>query len=248
MSPEQFEDITGIRKGTLEVIIGSPPCQTFSTIGVPKIKSLKNGDIETDPRNYLFNYFFNYISYYRPEIFLMENVPGMKTKYKGKLFDRLIDLVLGLGYEPHIQIINSVEFGVPQVRKRLILVGTKKGIKFKFHAPTHYCCEEKQVNIFTLDESKLQKATTVYDAISDLPKIYDGCREDELPYSKDTNLTNYQIMIRNKNSTVRNNICRMSNDRAKKVFSYMSQGSKYMDLPKNVRQILPFREDIFPDA
>ena len=47
--------------------------------------------------------------------------------------------------------------------------------------------------------------------------------------------------------TLKNNICRMSNDRAKKVFPHMAQGSKYMDLPSEIRQILPFREDIFPD-
>ena len=48
-------------------------------------------------------------------------------------------------------------------------------------------------------------------------------------------------------NTVQNNICRMSNDRAKKVFNHMKQGDIYMDLPKEVRQILPFREDIFRD-
>ena len=70
-----------------------------------------------------------------------------------------------------------------------------------------------------------------------------------MPYSKNTNLTEFQkIMSRNSNGkTIKNNICRMSNDRAKKVFQHMEQGSKYMDLPPEVRQILPFREDIFKD-
>ncbi len=54
-------------------------------------------------------------------------------------------------------------------------------------------------------------------------------------------------MLRNKSGVVDNNICRMSNDRAKRVFKHMKQGDKYMDLPKEVRSILPFREDIFKD-
>ena len=54
-------------------------------------------------------------------------------------------------------------------------------------------------------------------------------------------------MRKNTQITVRNNRCRMSNERAKKVFSHMKQGDIYMDLPKQVRRILPFREDIFKD-
>ena len=53
--------------------------------------------------------------------------------------------------------------------------------------------------------------------------------------------------MRNSDGMVRNNICRISNDRAKKLFPFMKQGDKYMDLPKEIREILPFREDIFHD-
>ncbi|MEI3045471.1 MAG: DNA cytosine methyltransferase [Romboutsia timonensis] len=71
----------------------------------------------------------------------------------------------------------------------------------------------------------------------------------KVEYSKFEDLTEFQQIMRsnNHNRTVKNNICRMSNDRAKKVFSHMKQGDIYMDLPKEVRQILPFREDIFKD-
>ena len=70
-----------------------------------------------------------------------------------------------------------------------------------------------------------------------------------MPYSKDGNLSEYQKLMRSygNGKTVMNNICRMSNDRAKKVFPHMKQGSIYMDLPPEIRQILPFREDIFKD-
>ena len=85
-------------------------------------------------------------------------------------------------------------------------------------------------------------------ALSDLPKISENWRIDECEYSYSNNLHPYQkLMRKNTKNTVRNNICRMSNDRAKKVFEYMNQGDIYIDLPKEIREILPFREDIFKD-
>ena len=90
---------------------------------------------------------------------------------------------------------------------------------------------------------------TVGDAIGDLPNITDNWRISEVEYSKHNNLTEYQRICRKNNpkATVKNNICRMSNDRAKRVFPHMAQGSIDMDLPPEIRQILPFREDIFKD-
>lgn len=251
ISPADFSKQTGVNKGDIDVIIGSPPCQTFSSIGIPKIKSLGKGDIESDPRNYLFKHYFDYVKFFEPEIFVLENVPTMKTRYKGKLFQRILELIKELGYEPNAEILNSVEYGVPQTRKRLIIVGVRNSKVFSFPKPTH-CYNEKivsQMDMFQLtnENKELKTANTVFDALNDLPEIYDGCRLKELQYSKNDNLTDYQKLVRNENGLVDNNICRMSNDRAKKVFIHMEQGQKYMDLPKEVRQILPFREDIFHD-
>ena len=125
-------------------------------------------------------------------------------------------------------------------------MGHKKGKQFEYPKKTHYYDDE--INLF--DESNnLKKFNTVYDAISDLPNITDNWRISEVEYSKHKNLTEYQKIMRehNKKKTVMNNICRMSNERAKKVFSHMKQGDKYMDLEPAVRKILPFREDIFHD-
>ncbi|HJR06619.1 MAG TPA: DNA cytosine methyltransferase [Pyrinomonadaceae bacterium] len=244
-----FAETVNIEKGSADVIIGGPPCQTFSSIGTPKINSLGEGDSRTDPRNYLYEYFFRYVDYYKPNIFLIENVPAMRTKYKGELFQRILERIRKLKYEPYVDVLNSVEYGVPQTRKRLFIVGTRDGIKYTFPTPTHEFTQTKNKHALLEHCGLLQhrKATTVYDALGDLPNIYDGCREDELPYSKNSNLTEYQKEMRNKCGTVRNNICRISNERAKKVFSFMEQGNRYMDLPEEVRKILPFREDIFHD-
>lgn len=230
LSPKEFARKTKISKSSPTIIVGGPPCQTFSSAGQSKIQSLSKDDIKNDPRNYLFKSYFDYVAYFKPDIFVMENVPNLKTKYNGEIFENILKICSELDYEVTHDILNAADYGVPQNRKRLFIIGCKKGRKVKFPKSTH-----------------TNKPTTVYDAISDLPDIYDGIRARELPYSKNTQLTEYQKLLRNENKKVDNNICRVSNDRAKKLFTYMNQGDKYMDLPKKVRNILPFREDIFPD-
>ena len=247
IKPNKFKEKIGNKK--IHLIIGGPPCPTFSTIGHAKIKSVKskknsNFTLFDDDRNFLFKNYFNYIEYFQPDHFVMENVPNFMTKYNGSIFTQTKNMIEKLGYKilnENNLIFNAADYGVPQTRKRMILIGTKVK-KFKYNIPEiKYFSED---NLF----SKNQKYVTVKDAISDLPKITDNWRIDECEYSKSYNLNNYQKKMRAKtNGTVKNNICRMTNERAKKVFKHMKQGSKYMDLPKKIRNILPFREDIFHD-
>ena len=179
----------------------------------------------------------------------MENVPTFMTKYKGKVFNTAVEIIESIGdgmYEVQkpVQVLNSVHYGVPQARRRMMLVAhKKKNVQFEYPKHTHYYDQEDK------EKEDLKPFETVESAISDLPKITDNWRVSEVEYSKFEDLTEFQQIMRsnNHNRTVKNNICRMSNDRAKKVFSHMKQGDIYMDLPKEVRQILPFREDIFKD-
>lgn len=253
ISPEQYAKILGVNH--VDVIIGGPPCPTFSTIGDAKIRSVTGKPTEEDPRNELFLDYLKYVDYFRPEIFVIENVPNFITKYKGKIFNTAIEIIESIGkdendgegiyiVEKPVQVLNSVYYGVPQTRKRMMLVAHKKtGISFEYPKQTHFFDQEDE------DVKKLKPFVTVGDAIGDLPKITDNWRVSEVEYSKNENLTEYQKICRknNKKNTIKNNICRMSNDRAKRVFPHMAQGSIYMDLPPEIRRILPFREDIFKD-
>lgn len=252
--PEEFEKKLNGQK--VDVIIGGPPCPTFSTIGDAKIRSVTGKPTEEDPRNQLFLEYLKYVDYFRPEIFVIENVPNFITKYKGKIFNTAVQIIESIGKEDSangegiyivekpVQVVNSVYYGVPQVRRRMMLVAHKKTEKkFEYPKPTHYYDQPES------ERRNLKHFVTVKDAISDLPKITDNWRISECEYSKFENLNDYQKIMRknNKKKTVSNNICRMSNARAKQVFPHMKQGSIYMDLPKEIRQILPFREDIFKD-
>ena len=252
--PEKFADAIGTNH--VDVIIGGPPCPTFSTIGDAKIRSVSGKPVSEDPRNQLFLEYLKYVEYFRPEIFVIENVPNFITKYKGKIFNTAVEIIESIGkedtedgeglyeVEKPVQVLNAVYYGVPQTRRRMMLVAHKKtGKKYNYPEPTHYYDQDEE------DAKKLKKFTTVEDAIGDLPAITDNWRISEMPYSKNKGLTDFQKLMRKNGNgkTVMNNICRMSNDRAKKVFPHMAQGSKYMDLPPEIRKILPFREDIFQD-
>lgn len=230
ISPKEFSQKTNISPNAPNIIIGGPPCQTFSNVGHSKIRSISKDDIQKDPRNFLFQSYFDYVAYYKPDIFVMENVPNLKTKYKGEIFHNILEVSNYLGYVVNHEVLDASEYGVPQKRKRFFIIGSRKGNKINFPSATHET-----------------KPNTVFDALDDLPHIHDGIRAKELPYSKSDNITHFQKLLRNENGFVDNNICRMSNDRAKRLFAHMKQGDKYMDLPKEVRQILPFREDIFHD-
>ena len=248
IQPKDFKKKIGNKK--IDLVVGGPPCPTFSTIGHAKIRSIetkknKNFTLFSDKRNFLFKKYFDYIDFFKPEYFVMENVPNFITKYKGQIFEQTKKKVERLGYKivnESNAVFNSADYGVPQTRKRMILIGTRlKNINYKFPNIKFYPKD-------SLFSKKLNSYVTVKDAIEDLPQITDNWRKDECKYSKLNNLTKYQILMREKtNGTVKNNICRMSNNRAKKVFKHMKQGMKYMDLPKKVRNILPFREDIFHD-
>ena len=260
IEPEEFHEIIGTKE--IDVIIGGPPCPTFSTIGHAKIQSInkmKDRDITDDPRNELFMDYLKFVKYFQPKIFIIENVPTFMTKYKGETFKRVKEIISNDLSEYDIveptRVLNSVFYGVPQIRKRMMLVAVKKGFKFEYPNPTHWYDEKLSTRCTnTFEKAKESNNTNlplyidVKTAISDLPSITDNWRIDECEYSYHDNLHPYQKLMRNNNTkTVRNNRCRMSNFRAKKVFNHMKQGDIYMDLPKEVRQILPFREDIFKD-
>ena len=85
-------DKLNLKKNYFDVIIGSPPCQTFSSVGQGKIKSL-NGDIKKDIRNYLYFSYIKFVIFFKPKYFLLENVPGFRTKYSGEMFDDFINLL-----------------------------------------------------------------------------------------------------------------------------------------------------------
>ena len=134
-----------------DVIVGGPPCQGFSTAG------WRNPN---DKRNQLFKEFVNIVDKVKPDFFIMENVPGILTMRKGAAFKEIIESFEEIGYFVNEPIkLNAEEFGVPQKRKRIFIIGSKNGVVIK------------QPNPFFSTDTNLPNPITVEEAIYDLPTL-----------------------------------------------------------------------------
>ena len=126
------EDITNVKdvmKG--DVMVGGPPCQGFSTANPSRSFD--------DPRNQMFKEYARLLEEVKPKLFLLENVSGMVTMQKGKVFELIKKELTAVGYTLYSKLLNAKDFGVPQSRRRIIIIGVRNDIKapFEFPASTH---------------------------------------------------------------------------------------------------------------
>ena len=115
-----------------DIIIGGPPCQAYSTAG--RVRDGKG--MSQDPRNFLFESYVRILDHYRPKFFVFENVTGiLSAKVNGKLIFPQVLKALGREYklvdDPNILLHNTANYGVPQIRKRIIIMGVRKDIEDK---------------------------------------------------------------------------------------------------------------------
>jgi DNA (cytosine-5)-methyltransferase 1 len=123
---------TRIGKEQIDLIAGGPPCQSFTIAKIPK-----GGRSLDDPRDNLFLHFVRFVKEIWPKAFLMENVPGLLNKADGEVFERVLDAFSSLGYKLNHKVLNAADYGVPQIRKRLFILGSRDGIFLRFPEPTH---------------------------------------------------------------------------------------------------------------
>lgn len=133
--------------GKVDVIVGGPPCQGFSQKGSRKTIH--------DPRNFLFQYFFDVVSLVKPKYFVMENVPNLLT-VENRFFRKEIEALFeAIGYTLNADVLNAVDFGVPQNRRRTCIIGRMGNSKVGMPTPSN-------------------KRVTIWDAISDLAYLESG--------------------------------------------------------------------------
>ena len=110
------------------VIVGGPPCQGFSMFGKRRFVNTKNYNPASDKRNDLIFSYINIVSSLQPRWFVMENVPGFANLDSGRFLIKVIDCFKKIGYKNiEWQILNAAEYGVPQLRKRLVVIGNRTG-------------------------------------------------------------------------------------------------------------------------
>lgn len=116
-----------------DIIIGGFPCQGFSVANTKRH--------ENDERNTLYKQLIRIIKAKKPKFFLAENVKGLTNLSKGKVFEMILDDFEALGYKVKYKILNAADYGVPQTRQRVIIVGVRDDIDFEyqFPTPTHDC-------------------------------------------------------------------------------------------------------------
>jgi len=138
----------------IDIIIGGPPCQAYSYIG----RARDEDGMRNDDRNFLYKYYIEFLKALKPKIFVFENVPGLESAGKGKYLRDMRRLMKKAGYETDYKILNAADFGVPQNRKRVILVGWNEKSKLKKYP----------------DFKNVDRDYIVGDFFSDLPKIQAG--------------------------------------------------------------------------
>ena len=213
-----FEIINEIIKNEkIDMIIAGPPCQGFSLTGP------RNFD---DPRNRLYLAVFEAVKRYLPKAFVIENVTGMATLYNGQIKGEIIKRFSNLGYNVSNSILCAADYGVPQMRKRLIFVGIKKEYgKFEFPAPLY----DKDHYI------------TCAEAISDLPS-----RENELGEEKDNYIlepqNEYQKKMRGSCTVLYNHVATAHTQMVKDTIAQVPEGGNYKDLPPGVGESRKFNE------
>lgn len=133
-----------------DIVLGGFPCPGFSEAG-PRLVD--------DKRNFLYLHFIRCLMQTQPKIFVAENVKGMMTLGKGEVFKQIVQDFSAAGYRVYHKLLNSAEYGVPQIRERVILVGVRNDIDFEYvhPLPTHGYGVEG-----------LKEVVTLKDAIGDL--------------------------------------------------------------------------------
>ena len=191
-----------------DVVFGGPPCQGFSISG-------KRDPL--DPRNLLYKGFYKVVADISPEVFVMENVPNLASMDGGRLILEIQDDFAKLGYTLQRKILLASDYGVPQNRRRLILVGNKSEIPFEFPIGK------------TID---LSSKINCHDALSDLPEnsLEDGASYISSPLSE------YQILMRTNSNCVYNHQTTSHSEKTKYIISLVPDGGNYKDLPEELQK------------
>ncbi len=206
----QKEEIDNLIDGQIpDIIIGGPPCQGFS------LANKNRNKVAEDPRNKLFYHFVKFIDWYSPKAFVMENVKGLLSMQNGKVIKTIMDEFssAGTGYNVAINVLKASDFGVPQQRERVIIIGIRKDLNLKpsFPAPNH------------------KPPITVDMAISDLPQISAGEGSDIMTYPISPQ-NEYQKSMRRNSAAVMNHISMRHTKRLIERFHAIQPGQSLVDV------------------
>lgn len=206
LTEEKISEVLGGKK--VDIIVGGPPCQSYSTVGKRQM----------DDRANLFLQYKRILQIVQPTAFVFENVVGILSMDKGKLFKRVQEEFNSIGYDLKYKVLNAVDYGVPQQRERVILVGFKGNNPFEYPEATH-------------GEGK-KPFVTLKDAFGDLPVIKSG--EESTKYAKDAD-NEFLAFVRNSGDTLSEHKAPNNGAHLIKIMETLKDGQSKDDLPEEIR-------------
>ncbi|WP_230279188.1 DNA cytosine methyltransferase [Croceicoccus sp. Ery15] len=152
LTVEDFLRAARLKPGQLSVLAGGPPCQAYSVYNHQRGMH--------DERSFLFKEYLRLVDGLAPEWVIMENVMGLLSTGQGAAVRAITEGFKSLGYDIAFKVLKAEEYGVPQERRRVVFIGNRMGKPINFPSVTH--------------GPELEPLTTVFDAISDLPRLKNG--------------------------------------------------------------------------
>jgi DNA (cytosine-5)-methyltransferase 1 len=221
-----------LNKRNVDVIIGGPPCQAYSLVG----RSRDPKRMQGDKRNFLFRYYGEFLSRYKPKYFVFENVLGLQTAGNKIYLNEMIQLFSDIGYSTDLNVLNAEDYGVLQKRRRVLIIGQRGKKKFSFP----YL--ERFANKYQIKR----------DLFYDLPRLKPGQELRIAEYTKPINEYLKVTKTRNELDFVTQHITREHNQRDLEIYSivinkwiYKNERLKYDELPSRLQT--HNKKDIFLD-
>ena len=230
--PDIVKELSSRINEEVDVLVGGPPCQAFSTQG----RAQDPNSMKDDPRNYLFENYLQVLNHFKPKFFVFENVRGILTaKPKGKrIFDEIISKMrktYKVCDDSHIILLNAADYGVPQIRERVILIGVRKDLDFE---PEEIYKSVVKTNSND-EKAKLPPYVTIRDAIADLPFVLPSEGKEIWP-NYETNVCNdFLSKVKPENfNSVFNHTARTQNARDRERYRILSEHQNWQlkDLQK----------------
>ncbi|XP_076247573.1 DNA (cytosine-5)-methyltransferase PliMCI [Calliopsis andreniformis] len=228
------------QKGEVELLCGGPPCQGFS--GMNRFNSRQYSLF----KNSLVVSCLSYCDYYRPKFFIMENVRNFVSFKKSMVLKLTLRCLVRMGYQCTFGILQAGNYGIPQTRRRLIILAAAPGeILPKYPEPTHVfskrACQlsvivdnKKYSSNCDWSESAPYRTISVRDAMSDLPNIRNGWNKEEMAYG-DEPISHFQRKVRPKepDTILRDHICKDMAPLVEARIAHIptASGSDWRDLP-----------------
>lgn len=210
-----------LREKKIHLIIGGPPCQAYSVIG----RSRDRFGMVFDNRNYLYLHYVEFLKKYKPMCFVFENVLGLKTAQQGAIYKDLREKLTGAGYNVQFNEVNAADFGVPQSRKRIIIVGWKNNL------------EQHE-----LPSEVIENKTMIRRILADLPELEAGQNWNSDKYNSYTNKDLKKLSLRNKGEVLTHHNARPHNQRDLDIYRRVvdlwdreERRLRYNDLPENLK-------------